>query len=57
MVVPLYGGGWLSVVDVSVVVGRGEARLAAVGIGFIVCLCPEHSLSSGGFTGWMQCTP
>ena len=50
MVVPLYGGR-LSVVDVSVVVGRGEARLAAVGIGFIVCLCPELSLSSGGFAG------
>ena len=40
-----------SVVDVPVVVGRGEALSAAVGIGFIVCLCPEHSLSSGEFAG------
>jgi len=46
-----------SVVDVPVVVGRGEVLPAAVGTGFIVCLCPELSLSSGGFAGWMQCTP
>ena len=40
-----------SVVDVPAVVGRCEALSAAVGIGFIVCLCPEHSLSAGGFEG------
>lgn len=45
MVVPLRVAGW-PVVDVHC-----EVLSAAVGIGFIVCLCPEHSLSSGGFAG------
>ncbi len=40
-----------SVVDESVVDMHCEVLSAAVGTGFIVCLCPELSLSSGGFAG------
>ena len=46
MVVPLYQ--WMAA---DLWLGRVKTLSAAVGIGFIVCLCPEHSLSSDGCAG------